>query len=62
MNPYTTLCHNVLPMFAEDVHEMIIRILEQAKARGEEIAIDDGFDLYKQLATIRRLFHNTHEE
>jgi hypothetical protein len=49
-------------MFAEDVHEMIIRILEQAKARGEEIAIDDGFDLYKQLATIRRLFHNTHEE
>ncbi|KAJ5969872.1 hypothetical protein N7501_006120 [Penicillium viridicatum] len=62
VNPYTTLCHNVLPMFAEDVHEMIIRILEQAKARGEEIAIDDGFDLYKQLATIRRLFHNTHED
>ncbi|KAG0153042.1 hypothetical protein PDIDSM_2001 [Penicillium digitatum] len=62
VNPHTTLCHNVLPMFAEDAHEMIIRILEQAKARGEEIAIDDGFDLYKQLATIRRLFHNTHED
>ena len=49
-------------MFAEDAHEMVIRIFEQAKARGEEIAIDEGFDLYKQLATVRRLFHNTHEE
>ncbi|CAI7638847.1 unnamed protein product [Penicillium glandicola] len=62
VNPYTTLCHNVLPMFAEDAHEMVIRILEHAKARGEEIAIEEGFDLYKQLATIRRLFHNTHED
>jgi hypothetical protein len=49
-------------MFAEDVHVMIIRIMDQAKARGEEIAIQDGFDLYKQLAIVRRLFHNTHEE
>ena len=49
-------------MFAEDAHEMVIRILEQANVRGEEIPIEDGFDLYKQLATVRRLFHNTHEE
>lgn len=49
-------------MFAEDAHEMIIRILEQANARGEEIPIEDGFDLYKQLAVVRRMFHNTHEE
>ncbi|CAG7961297.1 unnamed protein product [Penicillium salamii] len=62
VNPYTTLCSNVLPMFAEDAHEMVVRILEQANARGEEIPIEDGFDLYKQLATVRRLFHNTHED
>jgi hypothetical protein len=49
-------------MFAEDAHEMVIRIMDQAKARGEEIPIEDGFDLYKQLASVRRLFHNTHEE
>lgn len=46
-------------MFAEDAHEMVIRIIEQAKARGEEIDIQDGFDLYKQLATVRSLFTNT---
>lgn len=49
-------------MFAEDAHEMVIRILEQANTRNEEIAIEDGFDLYKQLANIRQLFHQTHEE
>lgn len=62
VNPYITLCSNVLPMFAEDAHEMVIRILEQANKRNEEIAIEDGFDLYKQLTNIRRLFHQTHEE
>ncbi|OQD83008.1 hypothetical protein PENANT_c018G00900 [Penicillium antarcticum] len=60
VNPYTTLCSIVLPMFAEDAHEMVIRILEQAKERGEEIAIDDGFELYKGLAAVRQLFTQTH--
>lgn len=46
-------------MFAEDANEMVIRIIEQAKSRGEEIDIEDGFDLYKSLATIRKLFLNT---
>jgi hypothetical protein len=49
-------------MFAEDAHEMVIRILEQAKERGEEIAIEDGFDLYKGLAAVRQLFTQTHPE
>lgn len=59
VNPYTTLCLNVLPMFAEDAHEMVIRIIDQAKSMGEEIDIEDGFDLYRKLAEIRRLFVKT---
>ncbi|KAJ5273916.1 hypothetical protein N7478_009041 [Penicillium angulare] len=59
VNPYITLCSRVLPMFAEDSQEMVIRILEQTKAKGEEIEIEEGFDLYRLLATIRRLFMNT---
>lgn len=43
-------------MFAEDANEMVIRIIGHAKSLGEEIDIQDGFDLYRQLATIRRLF------
>ncbi|KAH8431185.1 C2 domain protein [Aspergillus melleus] len=56
VNPYRTLLSNVLPIFAEDAHEMVVRILEQEKIRGEEIAMEDGFDLYKQLTSIRALF------
>lgn len=46
-------------MFAEDAHEMVIRIIDQAKSMGEEIDIEDGFDLYRKLAEIRRLFVKT---
>lgn len=59
VNPYATLCLNVLPMFAEDAHEMVIRIIDQAKSMGEEIDIEDGFDLYRKLAEIRALFMKT---
>jgi len=61
VNPYTTLCSSVLPLFAEDAHEMVIRIIDHAKSRGEEIDIDEGLDLYKQLAKVRQLFNNTIE-
>ncbi|QMW34124.1 hypothetical protein G4B84_009590 [Aspergillus flavus NRRL3357] len=56
VNPYQILLSNVLPIFAEDAHEMVARIVEQGKLRGEEIPIEDGFDLYKQLTAIRQLF------
>lgn len=35
---------------------MVVRIIEMEKVRGEETNIEDGFDLYKQLADVRRLF------
>lgn len=38
---------------------MVVRIIGHAKSLGEEIDIQDGFDLYRQLATIRRLFTDT---
>lgn len=56
MNPYNILLTNVLPIFAEDAHEMVVRIIEQAKLRGEDVELEDGFDLYKQLTATRRLF------
>lgn len=59
MNPYTTLLVNVLPIFAEDAHEMVVRIMDHAKDRGEEIDMNDGFDLYKQLTSTRRYFSET---
>ena len=59
MNPHTTLLANVLPIYAEDAREIVVRILEQAKSKGEEIDMQDGFDLYKQLTETRRVFRET---
>lgn len=56
MNPYNILLTNILPIFAEDAHEMVVRIVEHAKSRGEDVELEDGFDLYKQLTATRRLF------
>lgn len=38
---------------------MVMRIIEQAKSMGEEIDIEDGFDLYRQLSKVRRMFTST---
>lgn len=46
-------------MFAEDAKEMVMRIIEQARSMGEEIDIGDGFDLYRQLSKVRRMFTST---
>jgi hypothetical protein len=35
---------------------MVTRIIEQSRERGTEVEIQDGFDLYKELAGIRRLY------
>ena len=52
----------MLPIYAEDAHEIVVRILEQAKSKGEEIDMQDGFDLYKQLTETRRVFRETLSE
>ena len=42
-------------MYAEDARDIVARILEFAKAKDEEVDIEDGFDLYKELVEIRRI-------
>lgn len=49
----------MLPLYAEDAQEMVLRINEQAKESGQDIDIQDGFDLYRQFTGIRRLFTET---
>jgi hypothetical protein len=42
-------------MYAEDSRDMVQRIMGQAEDKGEEIPMDDGFDLYKELSEVRRV-------
>jgi hypothetical protein len=58
VNPHKILVENTLQIFAEDIHQLILRIIEQEKVRGEEIEIPDAFHLYKQLTAVREIFAN----
>ena len=53
-NPLVELLSTVLPLFTEDAREMVSRILEITKSRGEEISVEEGFELYKELVQIRQ--------
>ncbi|KAI9719270.1 MAG: hypothetical protein M1812_003600 [Candelaria pacifica] len=55
VNPLIILVERILPMYAEDASKMVERIMYVAQEKGDEVPIQDGFDLYKELVEIRRL-------
>ncbi|KAL4945967.1 hypothetical protein BDV06DRAFT_183752 [Aspergillus oleicola] len=56
VNPHEILLANTMVIFAEDIHQLMVRILELEKAREEELDMEDAFHLYKQLCSVRELF------
>lgn len=55
INPLMILLNCTLPAFAEDSKAMVEQILSVAQKEGFEVAIQDGFDLYKELSEFRRV-------
>ncbi|GAB7364641.1 hypothetical protein MBLNU230_g5444t1 [Neophaeotheca triangularis] len=55
VKPLPILVEEILPSFAADARDMVSRIIELAHERGEEVPIQDGFDLYKELVAIRQV-------
>ncbi|KAI0541180.1 hypothetical protein GGR58DRAFT_458273 [Xylaria digitata] len=58
VNPLTVLAETIFPSFENDAHELVKRIVQVARDRGDELPLQDGFDLYKDLIEIRRI-HRT---
>ncbi|KAL9040138.1 MAG: hypothetical protein Q9180_002101 [Flavoplaca navasiana] len=56
VNPLTALVETILPLYAEDARDIVLRILDLAQASGEEVPIEDGFALYGELVDIRRVY------
>lgn len=54
-NPLAILVEEILPSFAEDARAIVSRVMEMAKSRNEDVPIQDGFDLYKELVQIRQV-------
>jgi hypothetical protein len=54
--PLPILAAEILPSFAVDARDMIKRIMDNAKQSGEEVPMQDGFDLYRELVEIRSVY------
>lgn len=53
VRPLAVLVETTLPLFEKDAEHIIAKSIETARANGEEIDIQDGFDLYRELVTLR---------
>lgn len=58
VDPLLILLECMLPSYAEDARDIIGRILEGAAEKQEEVPLQDGFDLYKELSEVRRIHSN----
>ncbi|OLN88661.1 Uncharacterized protein C11E3.02c [Colletotrichum chlorophyti] len=57
VKPWQILVETMFPSFERDAQHIIERTIAVAKEHGIEIDIQDGFDLYKELAEMRRTHH-----
>jgi hypothetical protein len=55
VNPLSILVEEILPSFADDARALVSRIMQISKEKQEEVPIQDGFELYKELVDIRRV-------
>lgn len=55
VSPLMCLVEEMFPTYAADARDLVARIMDVAQERGEEIPVEDGFELYKELVEIRRI-------
>ena len=55
VNPLTALVETMLPLYAGDARDIVKRILQLNSAKEQEVPVEDGFDLYRELVEIRRI-------
>lgn len=56
VKPLPILVEEILPSFSSDAKELVSRIMEVTKKRGEEVPVQDGFELYGEMVQIRRVY------
>lgn len=55
VSPMMCLVEEMFPAYAADARDLVARIMDVAQQNGEEVQVQDGFDLYKELVEIRRI-------
>lgn len=55
VSPMMVLVEQMFPAFAANARDLVARIMDVAHENGEQVPVQDGFDLYKELVEIRRI-------
>lgn len=55
VSPMMCLVEEMFPAYAADARDIVARIMDVAQSNGEDIPVQDGFDLYKEMVEIRRI-------
>jgi len=55
VSPHKVLVETVFPSFEVDAQDFIKRVMSVAKSRGLELNVEDGFILYEELVSIRKI-------
>lgn len=55
VSPMMCLVEEMFPAYAADARDLVARIMDVAHSKGEEVPVQDGFDLYKELVEIREI-------
>ncbi|KAI7470299.1 hypothetical protein KC351_g12754 [Hortaea werneckii] len=56
VNPHRILIEEVMPSFCEDCKELVQRIIAMGIEKGVEVPVEDGFELYRELCDVRRVW------
>jgi hypothetical protein len=54
-SPMMCLVDKMFPSYAADARDLVARIMDVARSKEEDVPVQDGFDLYKELVEIRRI-------
>lgn len=55
VSPMMCLVEEIFPAYAADARDLCARIMDVAHEKGEQVPVQDGFDLYRELVEIRRI-------
>ena len=55
VSPMMCLVEEMFPAYATDARDIVSRIMDVAHSKGEDVPVQDGFDLYKEMVEIRRI-------
>jgi len=56
VDPITIFVEVVFPQFAIEAEQIVKEIMQMYQDEGEEMSVEDGFELYKELSEIRRIY------